>query len=304
MTTPARNRVDLHAHTARSDGVLPPVELYAAMRTWGIRIGTVSDHDTLDGYRELRDAALGGGWLRGTGFRDPDPRRGPLLVPGVEINSVARGTFDLASGEGELHILGLGVDPDDAAFEATLAGQRRGRTERTDEILERLRDLGMSVDARIAETLPPGVSSPGRPHIARALVAAGFADSVDDAMRRILSPGSPAYVPRAGLGPRDAIEAIRGAGGIPSLAHFREAPDRIDLIRRLRDWGLGAIEAYHSSFDAETASRMAALAEAEQLLPTGGSDYHGDTWTYAEAQSVTHVPDAAADRLLEALTVH
>ncbi len=303
MTTPARNRVDLHAHTSRSDGVLLPADLYEAMRAWGLRIATISDHDTLDGYRELRDAGIGGGWTRGAGFARPDAP-GPRLVPGVEINSVARGTFELDRSEGELHILGLGVDPDDTAFEAALARQRGSRSVRADEMVARLRAIGMPIDEQLRETMPAGVASPGRPHIARALVAAGHAESVEDAMRRLLSPGCPGYVPRLGLGPRDAIEAIRAAGGIPSLAHFAAAPDRVDVIDRLRDWGLGAIEAYHSSFDDETRLRMEAFAAGAGLLPTGGSDFHGDTWTYADAMSVTHVPEAAAERLLAALAVH
>lgn len=285
MTTPRRNRVDLHAHTARSDGVLAPQALLAAMRAWGTRLAAIADHDTLDGYRELRAAGEG--------------TASPRLVAGVEINSIAHDVPDL--WEGELHILGYGMDPDDRGFEDALALQRRRRGQRAGLILDRLRSLGMPVDDELAAILEAGVISPGRPHVARALVAAGHAESVDDAMQRLLARGAPGYVPRQGLGPREAIDAIHDAGGLASLAHFREAPDRPDVIERLRGWGLDGIEAYHSSFDEETRVAMAAFAAQRGLLATGGSDFHGDTWTYEESQHHTHVPDEAGSALLAAL---
>ncbi len=287
MTTPRRNRVDLHCHTARSDGVLPPAELLDAMRRWGIALASITDHDTLDGYRELRAAG------EGTDH--------PRLLAGVEINSIAHDVPGL--WEGELHILGYGMDPDDASFEAALATQRRLRALRAELIVERLRELGMPVDEHLPEAMGPGVSAPGRPHIARALVAAGHAESVDDAMKRILARGASGYVPRQGLGPREAIDAVRAAGGIAALAHFREAPERLEVIERLRGWGLGGLEAYYVTFDEATRAAVAEVAVQHGLLATGGSDYHGDTWTYAQAQGLCHVPDQAGDALLAALGV-
>ena len=285
MTTPRRNRVDLHCHTARSDGVLPPADLLDAMRRWGIALASITDHDTLAGYRELRAAGEGA--------------ERPRLLAGVEINSIARDVPGL--WEGELHILGYGMDPDDASFEAALASQRRLRALRTELIVARLRELGMPVDEHLPGVMGQEVSAPGRPHIARALVAAGHAESVDDAMRRILARGAPGYVPRQGLGPREAIAAIRAAGGIAALAHFPEAPERLEVIERLRDWGLGGLEAYYVTFDGATRAAVARVAAEHGLLATGGSDYHGDTWTYAQAQGACHVPDEAGDALLAAL---
>src|SRR5919106_3830758 len=134
MTTPRPNRVDLHCHTSRSDGVLPPLALHEQLRAAGMRLVAISDHDTLDGYRELRAAGLG---------ERPSPA-GPQLLPAVEINSIADEFPDL--WEAELHILGFGVDPDDAAFEALLAAQREARRVRILEMVERLRGLGMPID--------------------------------------------------------------------------------------------------------------------------------------------------------------
>jgi hypothetical protein len=221
------------------------------------------------------------------------------LVPAVEINSVAAGIDGL--WEGELHILGLGVDPDDEAFEAALERQRRSREIRFGLMIARLRELGMPVDegAHALETEPG--SSLGRPQIARLLVAAGHAPSVDTAMRDLLARGKPAYVARQGLGPREAVVAIRAAGGLPALAHFADAPTRRDLVAELISVGLGGLEVHYRHFDAETVAEMAVLAAALRLVPTGGSDYHGDGETYAAAHATLFVPDEDAVALFAAL---
>jgi predicted metal-dependent phosphoesterase TrpH len=272
------SRVDFHTHSRRSDGVLEPHDLTAAAAQAGVRVMALSDHDTLAGVREL--CASGAPEL-------------PLeLLPGVEINSVATGIDGL--WEGELHILGLGVDPDDDAFEAALDRQREARAIRFERIVDRLRDLGLPVDRQAeAVHVEPGASL-GRPQIARLLVAAGHSSSVDDAMQTLLARGRPAYVERQGLGPAEAIAAIRAAGGLPVLAHFSDAADRLDLIRELIHSGLGGLEVHYRKFDAETVAELAAVAADLRLVPTGGSDYHGDGETYAEAHSALFVPDEDA----------
>jgi predicted metal-dependent phosphoesterase TrpH len=285
VVPPYPSRVDLHTHSCRSDGVLEPGALVAAAAAAGVRVLALADHDTLAGVREMR--APGAPVL-------------PLdLVAGVEINSIATGIADL--WEGELHILGLGVDPDSDAFEAALEKQRELRATRFGLLVARLRELGMPVDKE-AETLrtEPG-SSLGRPQVARLLVRAGHAPSVDAAMKELLARGRPAYVPRQGLGPRDAIAAIRAAGGLPSLAHFADAPARRDLIANLISDGLGGLEVHYRHFDAATVAEMAALAKELRLVPTGGSDYHGDDGTYAQAHATLFVPDEDAVALFGAL---
>ena len=251
----------------------------------GVRVLGLADHDTLAGVREL--CAPGAASL-------------PLdLVPAVEINSVASGIEGL--WEGELHILGLGVDPGDDAFEAALERQRSSRVTRFALMIARLRELGMPIDAQVeALETEPG-SSLGRPRIARMLVAAGYAPSVDLAMREVLARGKPAYIARQGLGPTEAIAAIRAARGLPVLAHFPDAPARRDLVSALLASGLGGLEVHYRRFDAETVAEMAALARALRLVPTGGSDYHGDGETYAHAHAAIFVPDEDAIELFAAL---
>ena len=293
VVPPHPSRVDLHTHSRRSDGVLEPLELVTAAAAVGVQVLALSDHDTLAGVRELTASG-----------RPPLPLE---LLPAVEINSVATGIARL--WEGELHILGLGVDLHDEAFEATLERQRGFRVTRFHRIVDRLRQMGYPVDHQVHEYLAAsgaavGASlgaSLGRPQIARCLVAARYASSVDDAMQRLLGRGRPAYVPREGLGPTEAISAIRAAGGLPSLAHFADAHERRELVEELVTAGLGGLEVHYRYFDADTVADLGEVARELRLAQTGGSDYHGDAETYAEAHASLYVPNEDATNLFALL---
>jgi predicted metal-dependent phosphoesterase TrpH len=280
VVPPGPSPVDLHTHTLRSDGVLSPRELVAAAAAVGVRTLAITDHDTLSAVRELA--------------AEPDAVPPSLeLWPGVEINTVTEGTR--LFWPGELHLLGLWVDPFDDAFEALLAEQRSHRRERFQRMVARLRQAGLSVDD-LAERLPDDERAAlGRPTLGRLLVAKGLAASVDDAFERIIGYGGPGYVPRNGVGPRDAIRAIRAAGGLPVLAHTADAADRQPVLRELREIGLGGIEVHYHRYDRETVASVAAVANRLGLVPTGGSDYHGDRESYAEAHARLWVPTADAD---------
>jgi 3',5'-nucleoside bisphosphate phosphatase len=275
---PGPSTIDLHTHTTRSDGVVAPATLVGAAAAVGVRLLALTDHDTLAGYREVIAAGA--------------VPAGLTLIPGVEINAIV--TRDLGLWEGELHILGFGMDPDDEAFEATLAAQRHRRRERFEKTVAQLRDLDLSIDDHILDVSGSDDDALGRPTVARALIAAGYATTVEDAFRRLLGWGMPGYVPRSGLGPVEAIEAIRAAGGLPALAHFSEAPAKVDVVRELADAGLGGLEVYYRSFDTATVFAVGEVASALGLVPTGGSDYHGDTSTYAEAHAGLWVPPEVA----------
>jgi hypothetical protein len=273
---------DFHAHTTRSDGVLEPAELVRQAAAAGVRLFAIADHDNLAGFREL--AAPGAAPL-------PD---GLALIPAVEINAVTHG-LRLELSEGELHILGIGVDPDSAAFEAALAAQRSARRDRFFATVARLREIGKPVDAQVERLDLTGDDALGRPMLARALVAAGFAETVEDAFQTTLGQGRPGYVGRTGLGPGEAIRAIRAAGGLASLAHFPEAASRIALIRELVGDGLNGLESHHRSFDAATRAAAGAVARRLGLVETGGTDYHGDLGPYAESLAQLVLPDSIAE---------
>ena len=285
VVPPAPSSVDLHAHTTRSDGVLPPAVLVADAFAAGVRTFALTDHDTLAGYRDVVAAG--------------EVPAGMTLVPGVEINALV--TRDLGLWEGELHILGFGMDPDDEAFEAAISDQRDQRRRRFARTVDLLRELEMPIDDQVAVLVHGDNDALGRPTIARALIAAGFAGSVEDAFARIIGHGAPGYVRRDGLGPEDAILVLRAAGGLPVLAHFREAPGRVELLRELMDVGLGGLEVHYRSFDAATTAEVGEVARALGLLPTGGSDYHGDLGPYAETHALLWVPPEVGAGVLERL---
>ena len=285
VVPPGPSTVDLHAHSSRSDGVVQPERLIADVATAGVRVFSLTDHDTLAGYRDIVAA-----------HAIPDTM---TLIPGIEINALV--TRDLGLWEGELHILGFGMDPDDVAFEDVLADQRNARRIRFDRTVARLREIGLPIDSHVERLESGDDDALGRPTIARALIAAGFATSVEDAFSRIIGHGKPGYVRREGLGPEAAIRAIRDAGGLPVLAHFREATTRPDVIQELVDAGLGGLEVYYRTFDQPTVDAMAAVARANRLAMTGGSDHHGDLGPYAESHARLWVPATVADELLGAI---
>jgi predicted metal-dependent phosphoesterase TrpH len=284
---PAPALADFHTHTLRSDGILTPAELVAAVAATGVKLLAITDHDTLAGVRELRASGATPAGLE--------------VIPGIEINTVVIDRDHVL--EGEVHILGIGVDPDDEALESALALQRDARRLRFEKMMGKLRHLGMPIEAAL-ETLPATTDEDalGRPRIARALIAAGHAVSVEDAFNRHLSHGRPAYVPREGLGPRAAIGAIRAAGGLASLAHYSEAPDHLDFLRELIDMGLNGLEVHYRAFDPDTVRTMRRIATDYRLVWTGGTDYHGDRETYAEAHAQFWNPTEVAEGVRTALT--
>lgn len=288
IVPPAPSTIDLHTHTCRSDGLLEPAELVRQAAAVGVRLLAITDHDTLAGVRELRGAGA-----------DVVPA-GIEILPGIEINSVVRDRPELS--ESEVHVLGLGVDPDDDELEAVLSRQRGARRVRFEKMVTKLRAAGFDIDAAL-DRLPATDDDDalGRPRLARALIALGAATSVEDAFNRWLSHGRTAYVPREGVGPTEAIQAIRRAGGVPSLAHFSEALRLRSIVAELREAGLEGLEVYYRAFDQATVDVVALVAADLGLIATGGSDYHGDRETYPEAHAGLWVPASVEGPLRAAI---
>lgn len=274
-TSPVPSTMDLHTHTTRSDGVLTPQDLVAAAHAAGVKLLAITDHDTLAGVRALRQSNA--------------VPEGLELIPGIELNSVV--SQPVIAGEAEVHILGLGVDLGDEELEAALARQRGSRRHRFELMCGRLRDLGMPVDEAL-ESQPSTTEDDalGRPRIARAMIASGYATSVEDAFTRHLSRGRPAYVPRQGLNAVESIRAIRSAGGLASLAHFGEAPAHLGFLRELIDAGLNGIEVYYRAYDKPIVDGLRQVADELRLVMTGGTDFHGDRESYADAHRELFLP--------------
>ncbi len=241
--------VDLHIHTTASDGVFSPTEIVHLALERELAAIAITDHDTTAGIAEALAAAYGSGME---------------VVPGVELSS---------EGEwGDLHILGLYVDSQNGPLQKRLGELRAWRAARAQKMVERLAALGMPLEWEDVVRLS-GDAAVGRLHIARALVQRGYVADIGTAFQRYIGWGKPAYVPRARLSPAEAIDLIRGAGGVAILAH-PAASGVMPHIPTLVSLGLQGIEVWypvHSPQDVETLLR---IARRYRLLVTGGSDFH------------------------------
>jgi predicted metal-dependent phosphoesterase TrpH len=245
-------RIDLHCHSLHSDGSHTPTELVAMARKAGIAALALTDHDTVAGLPELHAAAEAGG--------------PPLtIVDGVELSASA--------GMNDIHILGYFVDPAQPAFRSALEHFQEGRRNRVITMLGKLKSLGVDLSLEDVERHAGG-GSLGRPHVALALLDAGYIDTFDEAFARYLGHRAPAFVGKPRFQPEEAIELIRAAGGVSVMAHPGTA-NRDDLIPRLKGAGLGGIEVWHPKHGPGQVAHYKRVAAQFDLVPSGGSDFHG-----------------------------
>ncbi len=250
--------LDLHMHTTASDGTDTPGGLMDKCAALALELCSVTDHDTIDSQRE---AAARAGEL------------GLNYISGVELSVIH---------EGELHILGYGVDTaKDTPFSASMDELIASRVDRAYAILSKLRGHGINLDINEVKSFAGG-NALGRPHVALALCSKGYALSVHDAFMKYLNEGGPGYVQRRKLTAAQAIELILSAGGAPVLAHpnFIRTDDMDALVKQLTKDGMMGIEAYYPAHSDEDVQRYLALAEKYGLLVTAGSDYHGTMRDY------------------------
>ncbi len=272
-----RSEGDFHCHSNRSDGTLSPGNLVDLAARNGVRILTLTDHDTLDGLDEARAAAA-----RHPGF---------MLVPGVELSCDVPGT--------EVHLLGLFVDDRNEAFRTELNRIRETRVRRGEQIVEALAGLGAPVSwERVREIA--GEASIGRPHIARALIEAGHATDVDDAFARLLGRDSPAYVERERVTPEDAIDLVHSAGGFAVFAHPPFTTEHERVAGELAELGLDGMEVHYRHYPAEQIEELRALADRLGLTPSGGSDFHGLQRENEHEPGTFAMPVEAVNALLDA----
>lgn len=252
--------IDLHTHTLASDGRSTPEELVARAAAVGIRTLSVTDHDTMASVPAAAKAAAAAGME---------------LIPGIEMTAVYAGR--------DVHVLGYCVDAGARELRDHVDVQRASRVERAREIAARLASLGVpiDIDGLVARAPAGDAKSLARPQIARALVEAGHVASVQEAFDRFLAEGGPAYLPNAGKSPEEVVGIIIRAGGIASLAHPGPL-GQDELIPRLAEAGLSAIEAYHCAHDEPARQRYRKLARHHGLAVSGGSDYHGEGVRRAE----------------------
>jgi 3',5'-nucleoside bisphosphate phosphatase len=222
-------------------------------RQRGVTTLALTDHDTTDGLTEALAAA---------------ETHGIELIPGVEINTDV--------DEHEVHILGYFVDPEQPSLQAFLRRMRDGRVHRAEEMVRRLNALGVVIEwARVAE-IAAGASV-GRPHIARALVEAGWVGSPREAFARFIGRHGPAYAPRVKLTPEEAVECVARHGAVAVLAHpgWASSGPVIERVPDLIAHGLAGIEVYYPDHTPEMVQRYRQVAIRHGLVVTGGTDYHG-----------------------------
>lgn len=247
--------IDLHTHSSVSDGTETPAELVAAASRAGLSVVALTDHDSTAGWA---DAAAEADAIS------------IQFVPGIELST--------RYGWRSVHLLAYLLDPSNAALDAELTRIREARLTRAEAMVERLAvDYELSWDDVLAQTTPG--ASVGRPHIADALVARGYAATRSEAFERMLHPRAGYYEPLYAPTPLEGVELVRAAGGVPILAHpvtrGRDAALPEPYLRELVDSGLAGFEIEHRENTEDGKAYLRDLVERWGLIATGSSDYHG-----------------------------
>lgn len=244
-------RIDLHTHSNHSDGVHAPSVLVDLAKWKGISAISLCDHDSLEGYDELEEVSR---------------REGVEIITGVELSCEYTGR--------DLHVLGYGVDRRNAPLQDLLKDFRATRQRRGEQIVEKLAEQGIHLDIQNVLARAAG-GALGRPHIAAALVEAGYVSDHPQAFARYIGEGCPAYVEKYKMLPDDAVAAIHAAGGLAFVAHPGYYLEDERAFRALLERGFDGVEVYHPHHQPPVVTRLLSLAREFGLLISGGSDFHG-----------------------------
>lgn len=264
---------DLHMHSTASDGTDAPGDLPRLAKKAGLKAIALTDHDTTAGLSEFLAAAK---------------KARIKAVPGIELSadpSILHAETDKVARLGTLHILGYFINPEAPHLAEIETRLREARAQRNPEMIERLKELGMSIDyEEVIEAAGGAGAIVGRPHIGQVMMRKGYVKSIHEAFTRYIGQGGEAYVRKDRLSAEEAINAIHEADGLAVLAH----PTQLGIdtaaklefaVATLKKLGLDGIETRHSDHDPRDTERFTKLAEKLGLLTTGGSDYHGSRKT-------------------------
>ena len=247
--------LDLHTHSTASDGSLTPEGLARAGRAAGLDIMALTDHDGVGGVHAFLKEAQAIG-LKG--------------VPGIELSAEVP--------HGQLHLVGLGINPDHAELKAYSEKLLNGRAERNLAIFDAFHEQGIALEEAEVRAFA-GEDVVSRVHFAQALIARGLARDVADAFARFLGKGACCYRERFRYSPESCIQMIHSAGGVAVMAHplsLEQEPAKLErAIASLKALGLEAMECFYSAYDTETSMMLLRLARRLDLLPSVGSDFHG-----------------------------
>ncbi|MBI4306609.1 MAG: PHP domain-containing protein [Chloroflexi bacterium] len=244
--------VDLHLHTTASDGCLSSARLIDQVGATSLRVVAITDHDTTGGLPAAFERLA----------RYPQLR----LIPGIELSAESDGS--------EVHLLGYFIDIGDPDFQSLLIRMRESRADAARRTVEKLRTLGVHISwERVLELANGAV---GRPHIARAMLEAGYIKSMQDAFDRYLGDNGIARVPRQKLTALEAVQLVHRLGGAAAIAHPRTVDDVERVVAQLAEAGLDGIEVYAEKYMPEQRAQYQQLAGRNGLLECGGSDYHAN----------------------------
>jgi 3',5'-nucleoside bisphosphate phosphatase len=254
-------RIDLHMHSTASDGLLSPTEVVRLAKQRGLTTIALTDHDTTSGWDEA-------------------------MAVGRELNIEVLGGFEINSETnlGHIDFLVYGADAANAALQDFLLTIRDARVGRAKGMVNKLAELGLPIEWARVLHFAGDAQSIARPHVARALVEAGYVASTQEAFDKYLNDQGPAYVHRLEIKPQEVIDTIHQAGGVIVLSspnHSGTTP----LTAQLAALGMDGIEVYYYDHTDEIRTQLLALAAEYRLIVTGGSDFHGDK-THAELGSV------------------
>jgi predicted metal-dependent phosphoesterase TrpH len=256
--------IDLHTHSTASDGARAPADVARAAKAAGLSAFALTDHDTVAGLADARAAAS---------------LVGIRLINGVELSAV--------EGDTETHVLGLHLS-DFGELEHRLVELREMRLTRAARIVERLN--GLKIPVTIESVLHQAAGGAvGRPHVARAMIAGGWALDFREAFEKYLGNGRAAYVPKDRLSLADAISLIHRAGGLAILAHPGGGCPR-ERVAALASVGLDGVEVLHPSHSWDDSRRLDAWASELNLVRSGGSDWHGSN-DAARTLGIMRVPE-------------
>lgn len=264
---------DLHIHSNLSDGTDSPEKLVELALTAKLKSISITDHDVIDGFGRALLAAQG---------------KELEVLPGVE--------FTTENQANEVHILGYYFDVQNSLLHDQVKKMQKGRADRVYLIIDRLKALGFEIKPeRVFEIA--GHKSPGRPHIAKALLEAGITSTFKEAFDRFLAFNGPAYISHYKLFPNEAVKLIKAAGGIPVFAHPGLSKSD-EIIPDLIADGLAGIEVYYPSHRPDQVANYELMANKYNLIMTGGSDYHGKGTGRTDAMLGNFtIPDELVDNL-------
>ena len=266
-------KIDLHTHTTYSDGQLTPEKLIQMAVKRKVGVLSVTDHDTVTALPEIKRLC---------------EESGIQWIPGIEISSQCL--------EEEVHLLAYFINDQDPEFLKFLDAQKKDRLLRIDKMIQRLNEEGVLIEKKDMEPYLKETSTVGRPHLAQALVRRGYAPNIKEAFRIYLAPHRPGYVPRQFPEGSVVIQKIRENGGVPVLAHPGLLKDR-SLPELLKSQGLLGIEAYHPCHKKSERKAFALWGDQNQLIVTGGSDFHGLPGEKNTALGSLPVPPECVERL-------